>query len=108
MWGSLVLNYLGILDFASDSLFLDLLVSTLLGRRHIFSTNIEFVSICDNLDRVTKEYDIGTQTRDRGMNMEIVQDWYLNQGPRDEYGKIQKGWKNKKTIGRCKKDRKIR
>ena len=36
--------------------------------------------------------------------MEIVQDWYLNQEPRDEYGKIQQVWEITKMIGIYKKD----
>ena len=35
--------------------------------------------------------------------MERIQDWNLNQGPKDEDGKIQEGWENTKRIGRYKK-----
>ena len=56
--------------------------------RHILSKNIKFVSVYDNIYQVTKEYGIGIQTRDQGMNMERVRDWNLDQRPRNEDGKI--------------------
>ena len=57
--------------------------------RHILSHNIKFVSVCDNLDRGTKEYGIGIKIMDRGMNTEIVQDHNSNQKMRDKGGNIQ-------------------
>ena len=41
------------------------------------------------------------------MNTERVRDWYPNQGPRDEDGKIKEGWQNNKRIVRYKKYGKI-
>ena len=74
---------------------------------NILSKNIKFVSVYDHLDRSTEEYMIGIRTRDRGMIMERVWDWVLNQGPRDEDGKIREGWGDTIKIVIYKKDGKV-
>ena len=48
--------------------------------RPILSNNIQFVSVCDNLDQGTKEHGIRIQTRDQWMKMEILGDQEGDQG----------------------------
>ena len=88
--------------------------------RHSLSNNIQFVSVYDHLDKGTKEYEIGIRTMDQGMNTERVQEWYQNQVPRDEYGKIkrmrkqekdrkiQEVWEDTRGMGKYDKDRNMR
>ena len=61
--------------------------------RNIWSNNIRFESVCENLDRSKKWQGIGIQTRNR---KERVRDWESNRGTGKEYENIQGEWKVRK------------